>query len=435
MMASCKSPYEPREDSTLLERYVREQAYGDVLDMGTGSGIQAIAAAQSSKVKSVLATDIQKTVIGYCRKCIKHKKIQFLVSDLFKNIQNIKEIKAKKIKTWKFDTIIFNPPYLPDELKVRDLTLEGGKKGYEAIEMFLSEVNGFLKPDGIILIVFSSLTKKEKVDEFIRNNLLEYELLEKQHYFFEDLYVYKIKKSGILNELDKHNVKNIKYFAKGKRGFVFTASCRGGKIAVKINNPESKAAMRMENEAKFLKLLNKKGIGPKLLFQGDDFLAYKFAEGGSIMEFLSISAFKKSPIKKTNKDSNNKNNNKTVINNKAIIKNKKIIINTIKKIMKQLYEMDKLKIEKREMSHPQKHIIIDKKNNPTLIDFERCRYKLNPGNVTQFCDFLTSGHVSSILSGENITIKKDALIDAARLYKKNQNNLNYKQIIKIIENG
>ncbi|MBI2659492.1 hypothetical protein HYX05_05335, partial [Candidatus Woesearchaeota archaeon] len=41
-MVSCKSVYEPREDSTMLERYVREYAKGKVLDVGTGSGIQAI---------------------------------------------------------------------------------------------------------------------------------------------------------------------------------------------------------------------------------------------------------------------------------------------------------------------------------------------------------------------------------------------------------
>ena len=160
-MASCKSVYEPREDSTMLEKYVRRYTFGHVLDIGTGSGIQAIVAAQSGKVISVLATDIQKGVIGYCKKNIKNKKIKFIQSDLFKNIKG------------KFDSIIFNPPYLPQELKLKDLTIEGGKKGYEIIERFLNQVNDFLNSDGVILMVFSSLTRKEKVEEFIKNNLLD----------------------------------------------------------------------------------------------------------------------------------------------------------------------------------------------------------------------------------------------------------------------
>ena len=141
--------YESREDSTILKHYVKQYAKGSVLDIGTGSAIQAIAAANNKNVKSVLAVDIQKETIEYCKKHIKNKKIIFLVSDLFDNIRNKK-----------FDTIIFNPPYLPQDLKVKDLTLEGGKKGYEVIEKFLNEVNNFLKTNGIILIVFSSLKKK-----------------------------------------------------------------------------------------------------------------------------------------------------------------------------------------------------------------------------------------------------------------------------------
>ena len=47
-MSDCKSVYDPKEDSTLLEHYVRQYAKGSVLDIGTGSGIQAISATQST---------------------------------------------------------------------------------------------------------------------------------------------------------------------------------------------------------------------------------------------------------------------------------------------------------------------------------------------------------------------------------------------------
>ncbi|MBD3310538.1 methyltransferase, partial [Candidatus Woesearchaeota archaeon] len=138
--------YEPREDSHLLLEQVKKYAKGKVIDIGTGSAIQAIAAAQKRNVKSVLAVDIQKDVIRYCRKNIKHPKISFRQSDLFSKVEG------------SFDTIVFNPPYLPEDLRARDITLEGGKKGYEMIERFFHEAGKHLAPDGRILMVHSSFT-------------------------------------------------------------------------------------------------------------------------------------------------------------------------------------------------------------------------------------------------------------------------------------
>ena len=49
--------YEPAEDSHLLAEAVKKFAHGRVLDMGTGSGIQAITAAKSRKVKIRVAAE------------------------------------------------------------------------------------------------------------------------------------------------------------------------------------------------------------------------------------------------------------------------------------------------------------------------------------------------------------------------------------------
>ncbi|MDO8740881.1 MAG: methyltransferase [Candidatus Woesearchaeota archaeon] len=175
--------YEPSDDSYLLAEQVRKYARGVVLDLGTGSGIQAIEAAKKKDVKKVIASDVQKDVIDHLKNKNKNKKITFRQSNLFSNVKNIK-----------FDTIIFNPPYLPSDLKVKDITIEGGKKGYEVIERFLSKANNYLKKEGIILMVFSSLTNPRMINSLIKKNKLKYRLLCKKHVFFEDLMVYLIQK-------------------------------------------------------------------------------------------------------------------------------------------------------------------------------------------------------------------------------------------------
>ncbi|HIH39573.1 TPA: methyltransferase, partial [Candidatus Woesearchaeota archaeon] len=97
--------YEPAEDSHLLSEFVKKLAFGKVLDVGTGSGIQAFEAAKLKKVRSVLAADISDEVIRHLKNKINKKelnsKIKIINSDLFSDIKG------------RFDTIIFNPPYLP----------------------------------------------------------------------------------------------------------------------------------------------------------------------------------------------------------------------------------------------------------------------------------------------------------------------------------
>ncbi|MFH0929268.1 MAG: HemK2/MTQ2 family protein methyltransferase [Candidatus Aenigmatarchaeota archaeon] len=166
--------YQPREDSFLLEKYVKKLARGNVLDMGTGSGIQAIAAL--SKARSVIAVDINPQSINN----FKNSKITFIRSDLFSSLE-------KK----KFDTIVFNAPYLPEE-GAKDPALDGGKKGHEIIERFLTQAKEFLAEDGFILLLFSSLTNRKKVDELIKKNGFSAEELERIHISFEDIYCYRL---------------------------------------------------------------------------------------------------------------------------------------------------------------------------------------------------------------------------------------------------
>lgn len=189
-------------------------------------------------------------------------------------------------------------------------------------------------------------------------------------------------------------------YKKGKRGLVYFSKCRNKKIILKIKNPESMAENRIENEFNFLKILNKKNIGPKALFFKNGKLGMEFIDGIYFLDF----------IKKEN--------------------NKNAILKIIKALYDQLYELDKLKINKEEMSHPHKHIIITK-NKPVLIDFERSHYTEKPANVTQFSVFLVSDFVSTLLKEKNIKIGRQDMIESCKIYKNNINDNNLSRITKL----
>ncbi len=180
--------YEPEEDSFLMQAYIKKYSKGVVLDMGTGTGIQAEEAAGSKKVVKVFGVDINEEAIKHCIRNQKSKKIIFATSDLF----TLFKVDRRYIGT-KFDTIIFNPPYLPNDPKIKDKALDGGKKGYELICGFLHESKNFLKPNGKILLLFSSLTSKPTLDNFLIKNHWKFKEITKKHIFFEDLYLYLIE--------------------------------------------------------------------------------------------------------------------------------------------------------------------------------------------------------------------------------------------------
>lgn len=366
--------YEAQEDSFLLQKFVK-RAKGFVLDMGTGSGIQAITAAQNKKVKKVIAVDIQKESVEYAKKHNPHKKIKYLQSELFSKLGRYKNL---------FDTIIFNAPYLPQENSRTDIELEGGKTGNEIIASFLEQAGEYLKSNGEILLVISSTTPPTGLFE---KNLFVSEELGKQHYFFEDILVCELHKDSRAVELEKKEVKNLKYFAIGKRGIVFIGEYRDKKVAVKMKK-ESSQTDTIIHEAKILQEVNKFGIGPKYLFHTKNSLIYEFVEGKYLKEIIES----------------------------------KQINNICKKIFKQCRILDLSGINKQEMTRPIKHVIV-KGNKITFIDFERARKAEETHNVTQFCQFV-GNHIQ--------TKQKEKWIKLAQQYAKNKNNKNFKKILNTL---
>ena len=398
--------YEPREDSYLLQEFVREHAFGRVLDVGTGSGIQALTAAESVKVREVIAIDINETAIEELKQKVKLiKKVKPRQSDLFSEVEG------------QFDMIIFNPPYLPQDKVgneiIEDPSLYGGKKGWEISERFFNEVSKHLVPGGKILFLFSTLTNKKKIEEMIENNLLKFEEVGSKKLAFEELFVYLVEKGKVLRNLEINYVENIKYFTHGKRGNIFTGIIDRNKfvkthlsskkdlmkVAIKVKRKESTAVERIDNEIRWLKILNKKGIGPRLLFYGENYLVYEFVEGEFILDWL--------------KDKRKEQIEMVLIN-----------------VLRQCFIMDELKVNKEEMHRPHKHILISDFGGVVLLDFERCIKSDKPKNVTQVVEFFS--RISKELWEKGFEVKVSELRELAKEYKKDLSKESFERIVKYI---
>jgi release factor glutamine methyltransferase len=168
---SCKDVYYPREDSYMLAKVTEKYAFGSVLDLGTGSGIQGIIAALNGC--DVTFADVDKNALECARKNAALNKVdgKFVHSDMFNKIKR------------KFNTIIFNPPYVLSE-EMKHLALDGGEKGRHYIDRFLDSYKKHILDEHIVLLLESSFNEYEK-----DLKKLDAKVVSKEHYFFEDLVV------------------------------------------------------------------------------------------------------------------------------------------------------------------------------------------------------------------------------------------------------
>ncbi|MCK5149296.1 methyltransferase domain-containing protein [Candidatus Pacearchaeota archaeon] len=226
--------YNPEQDSFLLSKVLLKQIPKllkknknlTFLEIGCGSGIQLQTALELGiKKQNIFSCDINPKAVKHCKKL----RFHCVKSDLFEKIgdrgyqseamkrylpstlrgrSEVIELREKsrnrqrqlggrvgrKIKGFprKYNLIIFNPPYLPEdkrEPKNSCLATTGGKKGNEIILRFLKQAKKYLEEDGKIFLITSSLS--EKID-FEKLGYKEKEIgCEKL--FFERLCVWEIK--------------------------------------------------------------------------------------------------------------------------------------------------------------------------------------------------------------------------------------------------
>lgn len=168
---NCSNVYDPREDSYIMANAVERYAFGKTLDLGCGTGIQGIIA--SMKKCDVTFSDIDNEALKCARRNAALNGIEgkFVLSDMFESIEG------------KFNTIIFNPPYVPSGHK-RHVALDGGRRGRELIDRFLSSYRHHVLEKHRILLLESSLNGYEADLERLGARIVS-----KGHYFFEDLVV------------------------------------------------------------------------------------------------------------------------------------------------------------------------------------------------------------------------------------------------------
>jgi release factor glutamine methyltransferase len=161
--------FRPPSDAHLLASVLCPHAPGaDVLDLCTGSGVLAVAAARHG-ARSVTAVDISRRAVATARVNgrLNGRRIAARRGDLYAAVPGER-----------FDLILANPPYIPAATphppgRGPKRALDAGLDGRLFVDRVLDGAREHLRPGGVVLVVHSSFNGVEASLERLRRRGLE----------------------------------------------------------------------------------------------------------------------------------------------------------------------------------------------------------------------------------------------------------------------
>jgi release factor glutamine methyltransferase len=151
-----------------------------VLDMGTGSGVGAVFAAQWAR--EVIAVDVNETAVRCARINAQLNQVETIVQvragDLFAPVANER-----------FDVILFNPPYFVG--KPQNL-LDHAFRATTVIERFAANLKAHLCPNGRLLLLLSSVADEAAILALFTKQGFQNEVAAQKHLGSEVVTLYQL---------------------------------------------------------------------------------------------------------------------------------------------------------------------------------------------------------------------------------------------------
>jgi putative serine/threonine protein kinase len=187
---------------------------------------------------------------------------------------------------------------------------------------------------------------------------------------------------------------------KGYVGLVIIAHLNSERVALKIRRSDADRTDLL-HEALMLKKANTVNVGPKFVGVSKNFLLMQLIDGDLLPAWLQTH------------------------------KEKALVQKVLSEVLQNCYRLDEIGLDHGELSKAPKHIIIDQKQVPFLVDFETASDMRKPANLSAICHFLftSAGEVGRTIAEILGERKKEELIIALQQYKKNRNRENFKHVL------
>jgi release factor glutamine methyltransferase len=177
--------YAPSDDTFLLADCIIQYNGKRVLEIGVGSGF--LLDILEKNFAYVAGSDIDLQALQHCKQ-------QQNTTAASANILLVCCDAGSAFGVGKFDLIVSNPPYLPnnDNNNNLDLTVYGGPTGIETTIHFINSALPLLAVDGKLLVVISSFANSSALDKLVLEKNMHKKVLKERKLFYETLSVVEL---------------------------------------------------------------------------------------------------------------------------------------------------------------------------------------------------------------------------------------------------
>jgi release factor glutamine methyltransferase len=178
--------YAPSDDTFLLADCIIQYNGKRVLEIGVGSGF--LLDILEKNFAYVAGSDIDLQALQHC------KQQQQNTTAASANILLVCCDAGSAFGVGKFDLIVSNPPYLPnnDNNNNLDLTVNGGPTGIETTIHFINSALPLLAVDGKLLVIISSFANSSALDKLVLEKNIHKKVLKERKLFYETLSVVEL---------------------------------------------------------------------------------------------------------------------------------------------------------------------------------------------------------------------------------------------------
>lgn len=157
-----------------------------VLDMGTGSGIQAITA--GDRASKVVAIDINPEAVKFARINVNANNLEHTISVLEGDL--FAPLKQQPL----FNTVLFTPPYMEGSPGT-DFEHALYDRNKQLLRRFFKEAGDYIKPDGYVQMLYSSISGQDRALDIAEQLGWEHTLIAHEKTVTESFYIYKLSKT------------------------------------------------------------------------------------------------------------------------------------------------------------------------------------------------------------------------------------------------